>query len=167
MAATWRIHGWDEVVYYTLFGGAICAASATEEATRFVDDYRVRFGMSAIVDVLARPTEVPSVDPAQVLAATSALRGEVISLAVRALTTEIPYEEWADTSALNLARYLDEDLWARLRREVQHLLDSGSATQGAPRSTSRTFPWPTARCTPRKQSANCSENRTFPTPAEP
>lgn len=121
--------GWGDVVY-ALLVRAICAADTPDAAVQTVKDYRNDCGLSATIDVLAHRSDLDFADPEKIRDATAMIRDEVLELARRDLTTDLPPEERSEFSILGTVHFFDDQMWTQLRDSLVPHLENGSITHG-------------------------------------
>lgn len=121
---------WGMVIYPIVIR-AICTAATPAEAEQIITDYRRNCGLIAITRVLvSAPYSISANDFATLKQATAKLRDEVCDVVVHDLTTDRPTNQRIGTAALTFVDYLDEEMWAQIRRTIDPMIGSGKITQG-------------------------------------
>lgn len=114
---------WAQVIY-TLLAHGISLLPA-DEAKGAVSDFRIRFGLSIIVDVLSVDWPLSTISEHKVKEASASIRDEVKEICLRDLTEELPWEERGETSIMSFFHYIDADLWQELQTAISLLIDAG------------------------------------------
>ncbi|UGT43062.1 KAP family NTPase [Nocardia yamanashiensis] len=118
--------GWSHVLY-ALLGHAI-SRTAHDRASQLATEFRVAFGLSTVVDVLAHPLELPTIDTDRVTAATEQIVREVIECCFLDLTTDLVSAGAAEHTVLGFAHFLTDEHWTLLQARIAPLLADGTTT---------------------------------------